>query len=94
MIEDTVALTKEISVELIPRVIDAAVDQFLIFATKYKDATTAYKNKHFENREMFKRFTATLVSFCPHCIWSRYLPRSYFSRLSFRPVNCRREPTP
>ena len=63
MVEDTVALTKEISVEVIPRVIDVAVDEFLIFSTRYKDATMALKVKHFENRELFPKFTATLVSF-------------------------------
>lgn len=63
MVEDTVALTKEISVEVIPRVIDVAVDEFLTFSTRYKDATMALKTKHFENRELFPKFTATLVSF-------------------------------
>uniref|UniRef100_A0A914Z9C5 Exocyst complex component Sec6 n=1 Tax=Panagrolaimus superbus TaxID=310955 RepID=A0A914Z9C5_9BILA len=62
MVEDTVAVTKEISVEVIPRVIDAAIDEFLTFSTKYKDATMAYKVKHFENREFFKRYTATLIA--------------------------------
>ena len=42
--------------------LDVAVDEFLTFSTKYKDATMAYKVKHFENREHFRHFTATLVN--------------------------------
>uniref|UniRef100_A0A7E4UXX1 Exocyst complex component Sec6 n=1 Tax=Panagrellus redivivus TaxID=6233 RepID=A0A7E4UXX1_PANRE len=62
MSEDTVELTKQFSVEIIPRVIDVAVDEFLAFATRYKDAAMAYKMKHFENREHFQKFTATLIA--------------------------------
>uniref|UniRef100_A0A914P336 Exocyst complex component Sec6 n=1 Tax=Panagrolaimus davidi TaxID=227884 RepID=A0A914P336_9BILA len=62
MVEDTVAVTKEISVEVIPRVIDETIDEFLTFSTRYKDATVGYNVKHFENREFFKRYTATLIA--------------------------------
>jgi hypothetical protein len=57
-----VALSKIISLEIIPRIIDVAVDEFIIFAGKYKDASLAYKGKHFEDRSFFQNYTATIVS--------------------------------
>uniref|UniRef100_A0A0R3S2D1 Exocyst complex component Sec6 n=1 Tax=Elaeophora elaphi TaxID=1147741 RepID=A0A0R3S2D1_9BILA len=62
MIEDTISLTKEVSHDIIPNVVEVSVDEFLNFANKYKDATAAYKTKHFENRSHFKRFTATVIA--------------------------------
>lgn len=62
MIEDTISLTKEISHDIIPNVVEVSVDEFRNFANKYKDAATAYKNKHFGNRSHFKEFTATVIA--------------------------------
>ncbi|CAK5075146.1 unnamed protein product [Meloidogyne enterolobii] len=62
MVEDTVALSKEISQDIIPRVIDIAVDEFAIFSGKYKDAAMAYKGKHFEDRSLFQHYTATIIA--------------------------------
>jgi hypothetical protein len=56
-----VALSKEISQEIIPRVMDVAVEEFSVFSGKYKDAATAYKGKHFEDRSYFQHYTATIV---------------------------------
>uniref|UniRef100_A0A1I8EWE1 Uncharacterized protein n=1 Tax=Wuchereria bancrofti TaxID=6293 RepID=A0A1I8EWE1_WUCBA len=62
MIEDTISLAKEISHDIIPNVVEVSVDEFRNFANKYKDAATAYKIKHFENRSHFKEFTATVIA--------------------------------
>uniref|UniRef100_A0A915EHY8 Exocyst complex component 3 n=1 Tax=Ditylenchus dipsaci TaxID=166011 RepID=A0A915EHY8_9BILA len=62
MIEDTVALSKEIAQDIVPRVIDVGVDEFHNFATKYKDASMAYKGKHFEDRAFFQQYTATMIA--------------------------------
>uniref|UniRef100_A0A914CXN7 Exocyst complex component 3 n=1 Tax=Acrobeloides nanus TaxID=290746 RepID=A0A914CXN7_9BILA len=62
MIEDTVTLAKEISLELIPRVIEVAIDEFLEFCSRYKDATLAFKVKHFEDRSYFMKYTATVIA--------------------------------
>ncbi|OZC07540.1 exocyst complex component 3 family protein [Onchocerca flexuosa] len=62
MIEDTISLTKEVSHDIIPNVVEVSVDEFLNFANKYKDAAAAYKTKHFENRSNFKEFTATIIA--------------------------------
>ena len=55
------ALSKEISQDIIPRIIDVAVDEFTFFSGKYKDASMAYKGKHFEDRSLFQHYTATIV---------------------------------
>lgn len=57
-------LSKEILQEIVPSVIDIGVDEFLKFASKYKDAAKAYKDKHFEDRAFFKRYTETMVESC------------------------------
>ncbi|VDN02575.1 unnamed protein product [Thelazia callipaeda] len=62
MIEDTISLTKEVSHDIIPNVVEASVEEFLNFANKYKDAAVAYKTKHFENRSYFNEFTATMIA--------------------------------
>ncbi|KAK0428448.1 hypothetical protein QR680_010811 [Steinernema hermaphroditum] len=62
MIDDTVQVTKEISQDIIPGVVDACVDEFLAFANKYRDAAQAYRNKHFENRSNFTAFTHTMIA--------------------------------
>jgi hypothetical protein len=62
MVEDQVVLIKQISHRIVPRFIDIVVDEFLNTSAKLKDATTAYRNKHFENRSYFSCFTATMVS--------------------------------
>ncbi|KAL3116152.1 hypothetical protein niasHT_002276 [Heterodera trifolii] len=62
MVEDTVSLSKEISQEIVPRVIDVAVDEFIIFSNKYKEAATAYKGKHFEDRSHFQSYTSTVIA--------------------------------
>lgn len=56
-------LSKEISQDIVPRVIDVGVDEFLKFASKYKDAAKSYKDRHFEDRAYFERYTATMVRF-------------------------------
>lgn len=61
MVDDQVTLTKVISHAVIPRLINVSIDELLETATKYKDATTAFRNKHFENREFLKCFTPTMV---------------------------------
>ncbi|VDM46063.1 unnamed protein product [Toxocara canis] len=60
MIEDTVSLAKEISQEVIPSVVNVSIDEFLNFANRYRDASMAYKAKHFEDRSYFKEFTSTM----------------------------------
>ncbi|KAI6224334.1 Proable exocyst complex component Sec6 [Aphelenchoides fujianensis] len=62
MVDDQVTLTKVISHAVIPRLINVSIDELLETATKYKDATTAFRNKHFENREFLKCFTPTMVA--------------------------------
>uniref|UniRef100_A0A914I8A8 Exocyst complex component 3 n=1 Tax=Globodera rostochiensis TaxID=31243 RepID=A0A914I8A8_GLORO len=62
MVEDTVSLSKEISQEIVPRAIDVAVDEFIIFSGKYKEAATAYKGKHFEDRSHFQSYTSTKIA--------------------------------
>ncbi|XGW11761.1 hypothetical protein V3C99_012886 [Haemonchus contortus] len=62
MLRDTVTLAKEVSVEVIPSVINLTIEEFFIFANKYKDAFTAYRNKYFENRSTFREFTSTMVA--------------------------------
>ncbi|KAI1720371.1 exocyst complex component sec6 domain-containing protein [Ditylenchus destructor] len=62
MIEDTVALSKEIAQEIIPRAIDVGIDSFHSFAAKYKDAAIAYKGKHFEDRAFFQQYTSTVIA--------------------------------
>uniref|UniRef100_A0A0N4ZTF8 Exocyst complex component Sec6 n=1 Tax=Parastrongyloides trichosuri TaxID=131310 RepID=A0A0N4ZTF8_PARTI len=62
MVEDTISLTKQISQELIPRVINIIIDQFDQFSQKYRDAAIAYKTKHFEDRSRFSQFTSTVMA--------------------------------
>ncbi|VDP28353.1 unnamed protein product [Heligmosomoides polygyrus] len=62
MLRDTVTLAKEISVEVIPSVINLTIEEFFVFANKYKDAFTAYRNKYFENRSNFREFTSTMIA--------------------------------
>ncbi|RCN49296.1 hypothetical protein ANCCAN_04546, partial [Ancylostoma caninum] len=57
-----VTLAKEVSVEVIPNVINLTIEEFLIFANRYKDAFTAYRNKYFENRSNFREFTSTMIA--------------------------------
>lgn len=61
MVEDQVKLIKVISHGIVPRFIDIAADEFLTTSVKLRDAATAYRNKHFEDRGFFKCFTATMV---------------------------------
>ncbi|KAI6192027.1 Proable exocyst complex component Sec6 [Aphelenchoides bicaudatus] len=62
MIEDQVKLTKMISHAIVPRFIDIVADEFLAMSSKLKDAATAYRNKHFEDRAFFQRYTATMIA--------------------------------
>ncbi|KAI6209857.1 Proable exocyst complex component Sec6 [Aphelenchoides besseyi] len=62
MVDDQVTLTKVISHAVIPRLINVSIDELLEVAVKYKDATTAYRNKHFENREVLTGFTSTMIA--------------------------------
>lgn len=58
-----VVLSKEVTTEIVPRVVEVAIDEFLMFSTNYKDAATAFKKKHFEDRSYFQQFTKTMVVF-------------------------------
>ncbi|EYC08524.1 hypothetical protein Y032_0065g3594 [Ancylostoma ceylanicum] len=58
----TVTLAKEVSVEVIPNVINLTIEEFFIFANNYKDAFTDYRNKYFENRSKFREFTSTMIA--------------------------------
>uniref|UniRef100_A0A914BVA9 Exocyst complex component 3 n=1 Tax=Acrobeloides nanus TaxID=290746 RepID=A0A914BVA9_9BILA len=62
MQEKDVTLAKEISLELTPRVIEVAIDEFLEFSSCYKDAAMAFKVKHFEDRSYFMKYTATMIA--------------------------------
>ncbi|KAK6734823.1 hypothetical protein RB195_018172 [Necator americanus] len=62
MLRDTVTLAKEVSVEVIPNVINLTIEEFFAFANSYKDAFTAYRNKYFENRSNFREFTSTMIA--------------------------------
>ncbi|VDD94641.1 unnamed protein product [Enterobius vermicularis] len=62
MIEDTVVLTREFSTDIIPSVINVSIDEFLLFANRYKDAAMAYRTKYFEDRNYFAEFTATMIA--------------------------------
>jgi len=62
IIEDTVKLSKEVGKEIVPSIIDAGVEEFHHFATKYKDASIAYRGKHFENRSYLQQYTATIIA--------------------------------
>ncbi|EPB79779.1 exocyst complex component Sec6 [Ancylostoma ceylanicum] len=62
MLRDTVTLAKEVSVEVIPNVINLTIEEFFIFANNYKDAFTDYRNKYFENRSKFREFTSTMIA--------------------------------
>ncbi|KAK6061853.1 hypothetical protein COOONC_00475 [Cooperia oncophora] len=57
-----VTLAKEVSVEVIPSIINLTIEEFFIFANKYKDAFTVYRNKYFEKRSTFREFTSTMVA--------------------------------
>jgi len=62
MVEDQVKLTKLISNELVPRFISLATDEFSVIAEKLKDATIAYRKKHFEDRAFLKFYTGTMIA--------------------------------
>ncbi|VDL69963.1 unnamed protein product [Nippostrongylus brasiliensis] len=73
MLRDTVTLAKEVSVEVIPSVINLTIEEFFVFANKYKDAFTAYRNKYFENRSNFREFTSTMVAIANNLQTVNYL---------------------
>ncbi|CAD6198531.1 unnamed protein product [Caenorhabditis auriculariae] len=57
-----VTLAKEVSVEVIPSVINLTIEEFCELALKYKDAFAAYKVKYFEDRSRFQEFTSTMIA--------------------------------
>ncbi|KAJ1357703.1 Exocyst complex component S6 [Parelaphostrongylus tenuis] len=62
MLRDTVTLAKEVSIEVIPSIINLAIEEFFVFANRYKDEFTSYRNKYFENRSTFREFTSTMIA--------------------------------
>ncbi|CAI4232738.1 unnamed protein product [Auanema sp. JU1783] len=62
MLRDTVTLAKEVSVEVIPSVINLTVEEFYDFATKYQDAFKAYRDKYFEDRSLFPSYTSIMIA--------------------------------
>ncbi|GMT16111.1 hypothetical protein PFISCL1PPCAC_7408 [Pristionchus fissidentatus] len=60
MLEDTMSLAKDFSLELLPCIIDVAMQEFLPVVARYRDAAMAFKTKHFEDRDRFTQFTATM----------------------------------
>ncbi|CAB3411296.1 unnamed protein product [Caenorhabditis bovis] len=62
MLKDTVALAKEVSVEVIPSIINLTICEFNDLAGQYKDAFTAFKLKYFENRNNFREFTSNMIA--------------------------------
>uniref|UniRef100_A0A0N5AZF8 Exocyst complex component Sec6 n=1 Tax=Syphacia muris TaxID=451379 RepID=A0A0N5AZF8_9BILA len=62
MVEDTVSLTREFSTDIIPNIINVSIDEFLLFAGRYKDAAVAFKTKYFQDRNYFTKFTATMIA--------------------------------
>ncbi|VDK45758.1 unnamed protein product [Anisakis simplex] len=62
MQEKDVSLAKEISQEVIPSVVNVSIDEFLNFANRYRDASMAFKAKHFEDRSYFEEFTSTMIA--------------------------------
>ncbi|CAI5442024.1 unnamed protein product [Caenorhabditis angaria] len=60
--QNEVTLAKEVSVEVIPSIINLTIEEFYELAGKYKDAFTAYKVKYFEDRSRFQEFTSNLIA--------------------------------
>ncbi|GMR38023.1 hypothetical protein PMAYCL1PPCAC_08218 [Pristionchus mayeri] len=81
MLEDTIALAKEFSMDVIPHVIDTAMQLFLPFIAKYRDAVTAYKTMHFEDRNRFEKFTKTMIAVTNNMISCAELTEKYMLQI-------------
>lgn len=62
MLKDTVTLAKEVSVEVIPSIINLTIQEFHELAGKYRDAFTAYKSDYFAERGKFQEFTSNIIA--------------------------------
>ncbi|ULU07000.1 hypothetical protein L3Y34_018646 [Caenorhabditis briggsae] len=62
MLKDTVTLAKEVSVEVIPSIINLTIQEFHELAGKYRDAFTAYKTDYFAERGRFQEFTSNIIA--------------------------------
>uniref|UniRef100_A0AC35UD11 Exocyst complex component Sec6 n=1 Tax=Rhabditophanes sp. KR3021 TaxID=114890 RepID=A0AC35UD11_9BILA len=67
IVDDSINVTKKISQELVPRVIAMYIEKSFQFAQKYRDAVINFKIKHFENRELLKNFTSTVIAVANNC---------------------------
>ncbi|GMS85782.1 hypothetical protein PENTCL1PPCAC_7957 [Pristionchus entomophagus] len=77
MLEDTLMLAKEFSMDVLPHVIDMAMQQFLPFIGKYRDAAMAFKSKHFEDRNRFAQFTKTMIAIANNMMSCSELTEKY-----------------
>ncbi|PIC46843.1 hypothetical protein B9Z55_006403 [Caenorhabditis nigoni] len=59
---DNVTLAKEVSVEVIPSIINLTIQEFHELAGKYRDAFTAYKTDYFAERGRFQEFTSNIIA--------------------------------
>ncbi|PIC46842.1 hypothetical protein B9Z55_006403 [Caenorhabditis nigoni] len=57
-----VTLAKEVSVEVIPSIINLTIQEFHELAGKYRDAFTAYKTDYFAERGRFQEFTSNIIA--------------------------------
>uniref|UniRef100_A0A1I7SVH6 Exocyst complex component Sec6 n=1 Tax=Bursaphelenchus xylophilus TaxID=6326 RepID=A0A1I7SVH6_BURXY len=62
MVEDQVSLAKQITSDIVPRIIEASVDCFLDAATRYKELLTEYKNEHFGESRKHRFFTQHVIA--------------------------------
>ncbi|CAI2325553.1 unnamed protein product [Caenorhabditis sp. 36 PRJEB53466] len=57
-----VTLAKEVSVEVIPSIINLTIEEFHALAGKYRDAFTAFKTDYFTERGKFQEFTSNMIA--------------------------------
>ncbi|CAD5213132.1 unnamed protein product [Bursaphelenchus okinawaensis] len=62
MVEDQVSLAKQITSDIVPRIIEASVDCFLQSATRYKEMLSDYKNEHFGESRRHRFFTQHIIA--------------------------------
>ncbi|KAF8362435.1 sec-6 [Pristionchus pacificus] len=81
MLEDTLMLAKEFSMDVLPHVIDMAMVQFLPFIRSYQDAAMAFKTKHFEDRNRFAQFTKTMIAVANNMMSCAELTEKYLRQI-------------
>ncbi|XP_054712236.1 exocyst complex component 3-like [Uloborus diversus] len=68
MLEQHLQVAQTVNKDLVKRMMFLSFEEVLEFTRGYEDSITVYKNKHFEDRSVVKKFTSYMIAIANNCL--------------------------